>query len=153
MLFAVSVLVIACPCALGLASPMAVVIGVGRAAENGILFNNVEAIEKLNKIDTICFDKTGTITTGEMQLKNIKTFNDITEEDLLKYVFSVEKYSNHPIAKSIFNYCVEKQLDIFENVTDVINEDGLGISGKVNGKTVLIGSPTLMQKYNVKRWI
>ncbi len=151
LLFAVSVLVIACPCALGLASPMAVVIGVGRAAENGILFNNVEAIEKLNKIDTICFDKTGTITTGEMQLKNIKTFNDITEEDLLKYVFSVEKFSNHPIAKSIFNYCVEKQMDIFENVTDVINEDGLGISGKVNGKTVLIGSPTLMQKYNVKQ--
>jgi len=151
LLFAVSVLVVACPCALGLASPMAVVIGVGRAAENGILFNNVEAIEKLNKIDTICFDKTGTVTTGEMHLKSIKTFNDISETDLMKYVFSVEKFSNHPIAKSVINYCIEKQLDIFNNVTDVINEDGMGISGKVEDKTVLIGSPGMMEKFKVEQ--
>jgi Cu+-exporting ATPase len=151
LLFAVSVLVVACPCALGLASPMAVVIGVGRAAENGILFNNVEAIEKLNKIDTICFDKTGTITTGEMQLKSIKTFNDIPESDLMKYVFSVEKFSNHPIAKSVINYCIEKQMDIFNNVSDIINEDGMGISGKVDDKVVLIGSPGMMEKFKVEQ--
>lgn len=150
LLFAVSVLVIACPCALGLASPMAVVIGVGRAAENGILFNNVEAIEKLNKIDTICFDKTGTITTGEMHVKSVKTYNGITEDELLKHVFTIEKYSNHPIAKSIFNYCVEKQVDIFEKVEVVNNEDGLGISGIVEGKIVLIGSMSLLDKYNIK---
>ncbi|MCU0372035.1 MAG: cation-translocating P-type ATPase, partial [Ignavibacteria bacterium] len=112
LLYAVSVLVIACPCALGLASPMAVVIGVGRAAENGILFNNVEAIEKLNKIDTICFDKTGTVTTGEMAIKNIKAFNGINEEELMKTVFSVEKYSNHPVAKSVINYCIDKKYEI-----------------------------------------
>lgn len=149
LLFAVSVLVIACPCALGLASPMAVVIGVGRAAENGILFNNVEAIEKLNKIDTICFDKTGTVTTGEMHLKYIKTYNGTTEDDLLKHVFTIEKYSNHPIAKSIFNYCVEKQIDIFDNVENILNEDGMGISGIIDGKTVLIGSKSLLDKYNI----
>ena len=101
LLYAVAVLIIACPCALGLASPMAVVIGVGRAAENGILFNDVEAIEKMNKIDTICFDKTGTLTTGEMHVKNIKSLNGLSEEDMMSYAFSVEKYSNHPIAKSI----------------------------------------------------
>jgi len=151
LLFAVSVLVVACPCALGLASPMAVVIGVGRAAENGILFNNVEAIEKLNKIDTVCFDKTGTVTTGEMQLNSIKTFNDITEADLMKYVFSVEKFSNHPIAKSVINYCIDKQIDIFNNVSDVINEDGMGISGKVEGRTVLIGSPAMMDKFSIEQ--
>lgn len=151
LLFAVSVLVVACPCALGLASPMAVVIGVGRAAENGILFNNVEAIEKLNKIDTICFDKTGTVTTGEMQLKSIKTFNDISESVLMKYVFSVEKFSNHPIAKSVINYCIEKQMDIFNNVSDVTNEDGMGISGKVDDKVVLIGSPGMMEKFKVEQ--
>lgn len=151
LLFAVSVLVVACPCALGLASPMAVVIGVGRAAENGILFNNVEAIEKLNKIDTICFDKTGTVTTGEMHLKSIKTYNGISEDELMTYVFSVEKFSNHPIAKSIINYCIEKQLDIFNNVTDVINEDGMGISGKIEGKSVLIGSPAMMDKFKVEK--
>jgi Cu+-exporting ATPase len=151
LLFAVSVLVVACPCALGLASPMAVVIGVGRAAENGILFNNVEAIEKLNKIDTICFDKTGTVTTGEMHLKTIKTFNGVSDDELMKYVFSVEKFSNHPIAKSIINYCIEKQMDIFNNVTDVINEDGMGISGKIEGKSVLIGSPAMMDKFKVEK--
>lgn len=151
LLFAVSVLVVACPCALGLASPMAVVIGVGRAAENGILFNNVEAIEKLNKIDTICFDKTGTVTTGEMHLKSIKTFNEITEADLIKYVFSVEKFSNHPIAKSIINHCIDKQVDIYNNVTDISNEDGMGISGIVEGKTVLIGSPSFMEKFKVEQ--
>jgi Cu+-exporting ATPase len=150
LLFAVSVLVVACPCALGLASPMAVVIGVGRAAENGILFNNVEAIEKLNKIDTICFDKTGTVTTGEMHLKSIKTFNGISETDLMKYVFSVEKFSNHPIAKSIINYCIEKQIDIFNNVTGIINEDGMGISGKIDTVSVLIGSPAMMEKFKVE---
>lgn len=150
LLFAVSVLVIACPCALGLASPMAVVIGVGRAAENGILFNNVEAIEKLNKIDTICFDKTGTVTTGEMHLKFIKTFNGITETELMKYVFSVEKFSNHPIAKSIINYCIEKQIDIFNDVTDISNEDGMGISGMIESKSVLIGSPAMMEKFKVQ---
>jgi len=150
LLFAVSVLVIACPCALGLASPMAVVIGVGRAAENGILFNNVEAIEKLNKIDTICFDKTGTITTGEMHLKSIKTYNGTSEDDLLKHVFTIEKYSNHPIAKSIFNYCVDKQIDIFDNAEEVLNEDGMGISGIVEGRTVRIGSLSLLDKYLVE---
>lgn len=150
LLFAVSVLVIACPCALGLASPMAVVIGVGRAAENGILFNNVEAIEKLNRIDTICFDKTGTITTGEMHIKSIKTYNGTNKDELLKYVFTIEKYSNHPIAKSIFNYCVEKQVDIFDHVEDIINENGMGISGNVNDRKILIGSVSLLDKYNVK---
>lgn len=150
LLFAVSVLVVACPCALGLASPMAVVIGVGRAAENGILFNNVEAIEKLNKIDTICFDKTGTVTTGEMHLKSIKTYNGISEDELMKHVFSVEKFSNHPIAKSIINYCIEKQIDIYNNVTDISNEDGMGISGKIEGKSVLIGSPSMMLKFKVE---
>jgi len=149
LLYAVSVLIIACPCALGLASPMAVVIGVGRAAENGILFNNVEAIEKIINIDTVCFDKTGTLTTGEMHLKSIITLNDILQNDLLKYVFSVEKYSNHPIAKSIFNYCVQNNVDIFADVNNINIEDGLGISGIVSGKEVVIGNGDLMTKHGI----
>ena len=149
LLYAVSVLVIACPCALGLASPMAVVIGVGRAAENGILFNNVEAIEKLNKIDTICFDKTGTVTTGEMAIKNIKAFNGVNEEELMKTVFSVEKYSNHPVAKSVINYCIDKKYEIYSDVSDVINDEGLGISGLVNKKKVSIGNRTFMEKNSI----
>ncbi len=149
LLYAVSVLIIACPCALGLASPMAVVIGVGRAAENGILFNNVEAIEKIIKVNTVCFDKTGTLTTGEMHLKNIITLNDISQVDLLKHVFSVEKYSNHPIAKSIFNYCIQNNVDIYSDVNNINIEDGLGISGRVAGKNVIIGNAGLMTKHGV----
>jgi P-type Cu+ transporter len=146
LLYAVSVLVIACPCALGLASPMAVVIGVGRAAENGILFNKVEAIEKLNKIDTICFDKTGTVTTGEMAVKNIKTFDDISENELMKTVFSVEKYSNHPIAKSVINYCIDKKYEIYNDTKDILNDEGLGITGYVNDMKIIIGSRAFMDK-------
>jgi P-type Cu+ transporter len=149
LLYAVSVLVIACPCALGLASPMAVVIGVGRAAENGILFNNVEAIEKLNKIDTICFDKTGTVTTGEMAVKSIKAFNGITENELMKTVFSIEKYSNHPVAKSVINYCIDKKFEIYSDTRDIINDEGLGISGFVNEKKVLIGNRSFMEKNSI----
>lgn len=153
LLYAVSVLIIACPCALGLASPMAVVIGVGRSAENGILFNNVEAIEKMNKIDTICFDKTGTLTEGEMKMKNIKLFGGIDKNVLLKYVFSVEKFSNHPVAKSITSYCIEKNIDSFDGVENLSNEEHGGISAIVNKKLLLIGNDSLMKKKNVKNFI
>ncbi len=153
LLYAVSVLIIACPCALGLASPMAVVIGVGRSAENGILFNNVEAIEKLNKIDTVCFDKTGTLTEGEMKLKKLKLFGDIDKNELLKYVFSVEKFSNHPIAKSISSYCLENKIGLFEGVENLINEERGGISAIVNEKLLLIGNESLMKEKNIKNFI
>lgn len=149
LLYAVSVLIIACPCALGLASPMAVVIGIGRAAENGILFNNVDAIEKMNKVDTLCFDKTGTLTQGEMNVKTIIPLKDFSENNLMKYVFSVEKYSNHPIAKSITNYCIENKIDVFDSTDEISNEEGLGITAKVNDRYVLIGSETFMRSKNI----
>jgi Cu+-exporting ATPase len=140
MLNAVSVLIIACPCALGLASPMAVVVGIGRSADNGILFNNINAIEKLNKIDTICFDKTGTITTGELKFESIISLGNYTTKDLLKYVFSLEKHFNHPIAKSIVHYCVDNGVNAFNDVEKLNNEQGLGVTGFVNQKEVSIGS-------------
>jgi Cu+-exporting ATPase len=140
LLFAVSVLIIACPCALGLASPIAIVIGVGRAAENGILFNNADAIENLVKVDTICFDKTGTLTTGKMQVKNIYVLNGITEDKLLKYVYSVEKLSNHPIAKSISEYCIDNGINPDSDIKNFSNETGLGVYAKVNNKDILIGN-------------
>lgn len=150
LLYSVSVLIIACPCALGLASPMAVVIGIGRAAENGILFNNVEAIEKLNKIDTLCFDKTGTLTTGKMALKSIHSLNNFDKDELMKYVASLEKYSNHPIANSINHYIKENNITLFENVTDIENEDGMGIKGIVNNKNIVIGNERMMNFYKIE---
>jgi len=140
MLNAVSVLIIACPCALGLASPMAVVVGIGRSADNGILFNNINAIEKLNKIDTICFDKTGTITTGELKFESIISLGNYSTKELLKYVFSLEKHFNHPIAKSIVHYCLDNGIGYFPDVDGLNNEQGLGVTGNVNKKEVSIGS-------------
>jgi Cu+-exporting ATPase len=150
LLFAVSVLIIACPCALGLASPIAIIIGVGRAAENGILFNNVDAIENLMKIDTVCFDKTGTLTTGEMMVKSIYVINKYSKNELMKYALSAEKYSSHPIAKSIINYGIDHNIVIEKNVKDFRNESGFGISAVINDKNILIGNENFMLNNDIK---
>ncbi|HAY32833.1 MAG TPA: heavy metal translocating P-type ATPase [Ignavibacteria bacterium] len=149
LLFAVSVLIIACPCALGLASPIAIVIGVGRAAENGILFNNADAIENLKNVDTVCFDKTGTLTTGKMSVKNIYTRNGFSEYELMKYIYSVEKLSSHPIAKSIILHAIDNNVLPYNKVSDFKNESGFGVSALVNDKKVLIGNEELFRKNNI----
>lgn len=140
LLYAVSVLIIACPCALGLASPIAIVLGVGRAAENGILFSNIDGIEKLVKIDTMCFDKTGTLTTGQINVKNVYVFNGYSKDELLKYVMSVEKQSAHPIARSIVNYSIDNNITSGYKAENFSSEHGLGVTATVNGKNVLIGN-------------
>lgn len=148
LIYMVAVLIIACPCALGLASPMAVVIGVGRAAENGILFNDVEAIEKLKKVDTLCFDKTGTLTSGEMKVRNIKPLNGIPKEDLIRYIFSVEKLSNHPIANSINLFAAENNITAMD-ASGFQNIDGKGVKASVSGKEILIGNTSLLIDNNI----
>ena len=148
LIYSVAVLIIACPCALGLASPMAVVIGVGRAAENGILFNDVEAIEKLKKVDTLCFDKTGTLTSGEMKVKAIKPLNGIPAAELIRYIFSVEKQSNHPIANSINTFAVENNIEPMD-ATGFSNVDGKGVKAVVSNKEVLIGNTALLTDNNI----
>ncbi|MCB0727706.1 MAG: cadmium-translocating P-type ATPase [Ignavibacteriae bacterium] len=150
LLFAVSVLIIACPCALGLASPIAIIIGVGRAAENGILFNNVDAIEQLKKVDTMCFDKTGTLTTGEMNVKNVYVINDYSKDELMTYAVSIEKLSSHPVAKSIVNYGKDNNIKIFKDIKDFKTENGLGLSALINNKPVLIGNESFMKNNDIK---
>ena len=150
LLFAVSVLIIACPCALGLASPIAIIIGVGRAAENGILFNNVDAIEQLKKVDTMCFDKTGTLTTGEMSVKNVYVINDYSKDELMTYAVSIEKLSSHPVAKSIVNYGKDNNIKLFKDIKDFKSENGLGLSALINGNSVLIGNESFMKNNNIK---
>ncbi len=149
LLYAVSVLIIACPCALGLASPMAVVIGLGRAVENGILFNNIEAIEKLTKVNTICFDKTGTLTTGMMNIKSIVPLNNFGTNELLRYSYSLEKYSNHPIAQSFNKYCENKNIKPYTEVENVVNHHGMGITGNVNKKHVVIGNSRMLKNFHI----
>jgi Cu+-exporting ATPase len=149
LLFGVSVLIIACPCALGLASPIAIVLGVGRAAENGILFNNIDGIENLMKVNTICFDKTGTLTTGEIKVKNVYVFNGYSKEQILRYIYSLEKHSAHPIAKSIVKYSLDNNISNGLPVDDFITESGLGVMANVAGKKVVIGNEQFLKKNGI----
>ncbi|MEO8512371.1 MAG: heavy metal translocating P-type ATPase [Ignavibacteria bacterium] len=147
LLKAVAVLIIACPCALGLATPIAIVLGVGKAAENKILFNNAEAIENVNKIDTILFDKTGTLTYAKFDVKNVLPYNGFKSEEILKIAASIENFSEHPIAKAIvLNY--KKSGGELYTVNDFKITSGIGVTGSINGKTFKIGGANLNSKEN-----
>ncbi len=139
----ISILVVACPCALGLATPTAVTVGIGRAAEFGILIKNGDTLENAGKIDVALFDKTGTITEGKPQVDDIITYG-ISEEELLKVASGVEKNSNHPIAKAIVKKAEEmgfapSETEDFENIT------GKGLEAKINGQTILAGNKSLLE--------
>ena len=139
----ISILVVACPCALGLATPTAVTVGVGRAAEYGILIKNGDTLENAGQIDVAAFDKTGTITEGKPEVDDIIPIG-CSEDELIKLAASVEQNSNHPIAKAIVNKSKEMNLDLdstseFENVT------GKGLKAKLNDSDVFAGNLSLMQ--------
>ena len=136
----VSVLVVACPCALGLATPLAMVVAIGNCSRRGILVKSSETLEAINKVDTIVFDKTGTLTTGKMSIAD-GVYNEVT----LKLLKSLEKNSNHPLAKSIYN----NEKDIFE-VQDFEEVPGLGVKGIINGKQYYAGNYKYVEKMNVE---
>ncbi len=141
---AIAVLVIACPCALGLATPTSIMVGTGKAAEQGILFKGGEHLESTHKIDTIVFDKTGTITKGEPEVTNFEGTDEV-----LSLVASAEKASEHPLAQSIVQYASSKSIDM--NEADSFEAiPGHGIKSMVNGKNVLIGTRTLFHNENVE---
>ncbi|HFZ7190438.1 TPA: heavy metal translocating P-type ATPase [Streptococcus agalactiae] len=143
----IAVLVIACPCALGLATPTAIMVASGKAAENGILFKGGEVLEKVHHIDTIVFDKTGTLTKGKPEVVAIKTYGG-DKEEFLGQVASVEKLSNHPLSQTIVNKAKEKELPLRE-VMAFKNILGYGLSATINGKTMLVGNANLMTKNDV----
>jgi Cu+-exporting ATPase len=143
----VAVLIIACPCALGLATPTAIIVGTGRGAQKGILIKNAESLELAHKIDTIIFDKTGTITTGRPKVSSINT-NSIDELELLNLVGSLEFKSEHPIAKAIVNYAKENGIN-FENVDNFDSLTGIGLKGIINRNEILAGNKTLMENNSV----
>ena len=143
----ISILVVACPCALGLATPTAVTVGVGRAAEFGILIKNGDTLENAGQIDVAAFDKTGTITEGKSEVDDIIAY-DGSEEELIKLAASVEQNSTHPIAKAIVNRAKELNIELdqtsgFENVT------GKGLKAELNSNEVLAGNLSLMESYDV----
>ncbi|NUR11131.1 MAG: heavy metal translocating P-type ATPase [Bradyrhizobium sp.] len=136
---AVSVLIIACPCALGLATPMSIMVGVGRGAQGGVLIKNAEALERMEKIDTLVVDKTGTLTEGKPKVVGIVPAAGFADDDILRMAASVERASEHPLADAIVRAAKEKQLAL-RQVEQFDSPTGKGATGKVDGKTIALGN-------------
>lgn len=145
----VAVMIIACPCALGLATPTAVMVGTGKGAENGILIKGGESLETAHKLDTIVFDKTGTLTKGEPEVTDIVTAGSFSEEDILKYAASAEKASEHPLGEAIIKRAEEQGI-VLESPKDFNAIEGHGLEAVVNGKTVYIGNKKLMDNQKIR---
>lgn len=139
----ISVLVISCPCALGLATPVAIMVGSGKGAKNGILFKTAESLEVAGKTDVVCFDKTGTVTNGNPVVTDIISDNN---DLLLTVAYSAEKKSEHPLSKAINNYCVENNI-IAKNCNDFKTIVGGGIICNIDGKTAVVGNNELINQY------
>ena len=148
IVYFVTVLVCACPCALGLATPLAIVVSEGLCAKNGILVKKSEILENANKIDVIVFDKTGTLTYGNLRISKIINNSVYSDNDLIEIVSSLESKSTHPIASAFKNYASENNLKKLE-VSEFKNIAGIGLSGIVNKKEYLIGNNKILKKYNI----
>ncbi|MBS4223091.1 heavy metal translocating P-type ATPase [Lederbergia citrea] len=142
----IAVLVIACPCALGLATPTSIMAGSGRAAEHGILFKGGEHLETTHQIDTVILDKTGTVTNGEPVLTNVNTV--INEREFLSLIGSAEKQSEHPLAQAIVQGITEKNI-ILRDASEFEAIPGFGIKAMISGKKVLVGTRRLMKQHNI----
>jgi Cu+-exporting ATPase len=145
---AMTVLIIACPCALGLATPISIMAGVGKAAEFGTLIRNGDALQQAGKLDTIILDKTGTVTEGRPSVTSVLALNAWTEEQLLQWGASVEKGSEHPLAEAIVTAADEKQIGLLQ-VTHFAAIAGHGVEAVIEGKTVLLGNRKLMSDRDV----
>ena len=146
---AVSVLIIACPCALGLATPMSIMVGIGRAAQAGILVKNAQAIEVTEKVTHLVTDKTGTLTAGKPEVVSRIVANTVSERDLLQIAASVESQSEHPLARAIVESAKQEKIEL-RDVTDFQSVTGGGVSGKVEGKEILVGKEKFLADSNVK---
>ncbi|MDP2524565.1 heavy metal translocating P-type ATPase [Maribacter dokdonensis] len=145
---AIAVLIIACPCALGLATPMSVMVGVGKGAQNGVLIKNAEALEKMDKVNTLIVDKTGTITEGKPTVDKIGVFSKgYTENEILHLIASLNNSSEHPLAQATVKYGKEKQVEISK--TEQFNSvTGKGVEGSVDGKSLYLGNAKMMEYAN-----
>lgn len=145
----VTILVVACPCSLGLATPLAIVVAEGLCASNGILVKKSEILENAQKIDTIVFDKTGTLTYGRLKISEIKNYSDMKKDDLLQIIGSIESKSSHPIGKAFTDYLEENKLKKLE-VKEFGNVSGYGIIGRVNNQKMIIGNAKILQNFNIE---
>ena len=143
---AIAVLIIACPCALGLATPMSVMVGVGKGAQSGVLIKNAEALENMNKVDVLITDKTGTITEGKPSVEKVFSLNK-DEDSLLQSIASLNQYSEHPLAQAVVNFAQAKNISLIE-VKDFEAVSGKGVIGTVTNKKVALGNKKLMEQVN-----
>jgi Cu+-exporting ATPase len=145
---AVAVLIIACPCALGLATPMSVMVGVGRGATAGVLVKNAEALETLEKVNTLVVDKTGTLTMGKPRLMSVVALPPCSEGELLSLAASLERASEHPLAEAIVGGARERKIEL-SKVDGFESATGKGVTGRVNGKSVALGNQRLMESLSI----
>lgn len=148
MTTSLAVLVIACPCALGLATPTAVMVGTGLGAERGILFKSGSSLEIANQMQTLVFDKTGTLTLGKPVVKTIKAYTNIDDRKLLSWVASLEQQSEHPLAQAVVDKAKELAVP-FLQVVDFTSLTGYGVAGKIDRKNLVLGNEKLMREHNV----
>ena len=146
---AVAVLIIACPCALGLATPMSIMVGTGRGAQAGVLIRNAEALEAMESVDTLVVDKTGTLTEGKPHLVSVKAYGDVGESELLELAAGLERSSEHPLATAIVAAAQERGLSV-QPATNFDSITGQGITGVVNGRKVAVGNTRLMATLSVQ---
>jgi Cu+-exporting ATPase len=146
---AVTVLIIACPCALGLATPMSIMVGVGRGARAGVLIRNAEALERLEKVDTLVVDKTGTLTEGRPSVTAVKPVAGFSESEVLRLAASLERGSEHPLGTAIVEAALERGLPL-AGASDFDSPAGKGVTGKVDGRAVLVGSAAFLSENGVE---
>ncbi len=146
---AVAVLIIACPCALGLATPLSIMVGMGRGAQEGVLFRHAEALEAIEKVDTLVVDKTGTLTEGHPKLVTIETTAPWTAQDLLSLAASLERGSEHPLAEAIVSGAEDRGVSLAE-VEEFRSVAGKGVVGRVGGRGVALGNPHLLKDLQIE---
>ncbi|MEW6055507.1 MAG: heavy metal translocating P-type ATPase [Bdellovibrionota bacterium] len=146
---AVSILIIACPCALGLATPMSIMVGTGRGAQAGVLIRNAEALERMEKIDTLVLDKTGTLTEGKPRLVTVKSTSGFTESAILGLAAALEKGSEHPLASAILLGAKERSISHAPGITHFQSVTGMGVRGEAHGKRVLLGNAKLLESEGI----
>lgn len=144
----VTILVVACPCSLGLATPLAIVVSEGLCATNGILIKKSEILENAQKVKTIIFDKTGTLTYGKLKISNIINYSNLENDEVIKLVGSIEAKSTHPIALAFANYLKENNIEMLE-ASDYEDISGMGVTARVNGEKIIIGNSKILEKYSI----
>lgn len=146
---AIAVLIIACPCALGLATPMSVMVGVGKGAQEGVLIKNAASLETLNKVDVLIIDKTGTITEGKPSVENVISTSDYTSDELIQFIASVNSQSEHPLAEATVLFAKKKEVELL-SIHDFDSITGMGVKANIGDKVVLVGNVKLMKEHGIE---